>query len=260
MKTTSYKNSFYKLPILDGLEVLEARGYNQSFPLHTHPTFNISLILEQTFTNKLSGKTCHAPVGAIVITNPGEVHATICDTKTGSTFFTFYISPDVLYGLNKKQPVYFDNKLITDKPLFKKLLTIAQHCNVVSFATEQLLLEALKELTINYAVNKVSHKSSSDFFTQRMEENIFEKFSLEKTARKFKLDKYKFIRFFKHETGLTPNNYIIIRRIEKCKELLQTQDDLLDIAIQTGFYDATHLCKHFKKITGITPISYHNAR
>ncbi len=259
MKTGTYKNSFFKLPILDGLELLDARGYNQSFPFHTHPTFNISLILEQTFTNKLADRTCHAPVGAIVITNPGEVHATICDAKTGSTFFTFYISPGVLYDLNKKQPVFFDNKVIIDRDLFNKLLAITPHVNDAVAATEQQLVNTLKELIVKYAANGVTGKTSSNFFTQRMEEDIFEKFSLEKTAGKFKLDKYKFIRFFKQETGLTPNNYVIIRRIEKCKELLQTQDDLLDIAIQTGFYDATHLCKYFKKITGITPLAYHNA-
>ena len=49
------------------------------------------------------------------------------------------------------------------------------------------------------------------------------------------LNKYKFLRLFKQETGLTPNNYIILKRVEKCKELLNTQDDLLDIAIETGF-------------------------
>ena len=98
-----------------------------------------------------------------------------------------------------------------------------------------------------------------DFFIAFLEENDLEKFSLENTASKFGLDKYKFLRLFKQETGLTPNNYIILKRIEKCKELLQTQDDLLDIAIQTGFYDATHLCKYFKKITGITPLAYRYA-
>ena len=82
---------------------------------------------------------------------------------------------------------------------------------------------------------------------------------MEKSAAMFGVDKYKFLRLFKAETGLTPNNYIILKRIEKCKELLKSQNDLLDIAIELGFYDATHLCKHFKKVIGISPFAYKNA-
>jgi AraC-like DNA-binding protein len=96
-------------------------------------------------------------------------------------------------------------------------------------------------------------------FRNFLEEDNLEKFSLEATAGKFGLNKYKFLRLFKNETGLTPNNYIILKRIEKSKILLQTQDDLLGVAIESGFYDATHFGKHFKKVTGVTPAAYRHA-
>jgi AraC-like DNA-binding protein len=114
-------------------------------------------------------------------------------------------------------------------------------------------------LVTKYSANDFSLVKRSSHFQRFLEEETFEKFSLETTASKFGLDKFKFLRLFKYETGLTPNNYIILKRIEKCKQLLQTQNDLLGIAIETGFYDATHLCRHFKRVTGITPLAYHNA-
>ena len=85
------------------------------------------------------------------------------------------------------------------------------------------------------------------------------KFSLEKTAKHFGLDKYKFLRLFKQETGLTPNSFVILKRIEKAKKLMTGNDDLLDIAISSGFYDAAHLCREFRKYTGVTPGTYRNA-
>lgn len=258
MKKAS-NNSYHKLPILDGLELLDAKQHTQDFPFHTHNTFNITLVLDQTFSTKLPDRLLQASAGAIVITNPDEVHATICDNKFGSSFFTFYVSPEVLMHLNKKKPVSFYDKVITDNSLFQQLYVLSRECDNPGNETERKLLAALKQLVTNHANDSVTPDAKSRLFHAFLEENDLEKFSLENTASRFGLDKYKFLRLFKQETGLTPNNYIILKRIEKCKELLRTQDDLLGIAIQTGFYDATHLCKYFKKITGITPLAYRYA-
>ena len=258
MKTAS-NNSYHKLPILDGLELLDAKHHTQDFPFHTHNTFNITLVLDQVFTTKLSDRLLRASTGAIVITNPDEVHATICDNKLGSSFFTFYVSPEVVKYLNKRNPVTFYNKVIHDNVMFQELHDLSRMFYHSQNDMEEKLTLALEHLIKRHANDSSAPDNKRRLFHSFLEENELDKFSLEGTASKFGLDKFKFLRLFKQETGLTPNNYIILKRIEKCKELLKTQDDLLDIAIQTGFYDATHLCKYFKKITGITPLAYRNA-
>jgi AraC-like DNA-binding protein len=252
-------NSYHKLPILDGLELLNANHHTEDFPFHTHNTFNITLVLDQIFSTKLSDRLLHASTGAIVITNPDEVHATICDNKLGSSFFTFYVSPEVLKELNEKRPVTFYDKIINDHFLFQELYALSREYYSSKNEIEKKLLLALRRLVRTHSTDTIIAENKRRLFHTFLEESDLEKFSLENTASKFGLDKFKFLRLFKQETGLTPNNYIILKRIEKCKELLQTQDDLLDIAIQTGFYDATHLCKYFKKITGITPLAYRHA-
>jgi len=253
------KNNYYKLPILDGLELFEAKQHKLNFPFHAHKTFNITLVIEQPFSTKLSNRFLQATAGSIVITNPDEVHATICDNKIGNSFFTFYVSPDVLKKLNNNKLVFFDSKIIFEESLFRKLYTLSQNNYIAEFNFEKELLSILKHLVLRYATDGFTAHQENKLFQKFLEEEAFEKFSLEKTAYRFGLNKYKFLRLFKQETGLTPNNYVILKRVEECKKLLQTQDDLLGIAIQTGFYDATHLCKHFKKITGITPLAYRNA-
>jgi AraC-like DNA-binding protein len=253
------KNSYHKIPILDGLELFNAIHHTSNFPFHTHNSFNITIILEQTFHTKLYNRVLDAPAGTIVVTNPEEVHATICDQYVGSSFFTFYVSPDVLKVLNNNQSVFFENKVINDAVLFRQLFNLSQHFNNSDSGIEKALLKVLRALVTKYSASDYALTKRSIHFQRYLQEETFEKFSLENAARKFGLDKFKFLRLFKYETGLTPNNYIILKRIEKCKQLLQTQNDLLGIAIETGFYDATHLCRHFKKITGITPLAYHHA-
>lgn len=238
--------------------MLDAKNHTQSFPFHTHNTFNITLVIEQIFSTRLLNRSVQAPAGTIVITNPHEVHATDCDHRAGNSFFTLYVSPGVLNQLNNKEQVYFANKVLDDPALFRQLYSFAQRFADKNYNAGNELVPLLRQLVRRHAC-KFSASKKNILFRKFLEEENAEKFSLENTASEFGLDKYKFLRLFKNETGLTPNNYIILKRIEKSKSLLQTQDDLLSIAIQSGFYDATHLCRHFKKITGVTPAAYRNA-
>jgi AraC-like DNA-binding protein len=252
-------SSYHRMPILDGLELLNAKKHIIDFPFHTHNTFNIALVLDQIFTVKLNGKTIQAPVGSLSITNPDEVHSTPCEKKIGNSFYTFYISPEVLKKINKGKDVFFEDKTIYNDSIFKVLYFLSENYKNPNIDFEKILLKVLNSLVKNYAKTEIFKSTEQSLVKKFLEEDVFKKFSLESLSSKFGMDKYKFLRLFKNETGLTPNNFIISQRIEMSKKLLQTEDDLLGIAIEAGFYDTTHLCKHFKRFTGVTPLEYKNA-
>lgn len=59
---------------------------------------------------------------------------------------------------------------------------------------------------------------------------------------------------FSSVEGKTIEQYFIIERIEKVKELLvYDQLSLTEISYQTGFSSVHHLSAQFKKVTGLTP-------
>ncbi|EAT13862.1 helix-turn-helix domain-containing protein [Bermanella marisrubri] len=61
--------------------------------------------------------------------------------------------------------------------------------------------------------------------------------------------------------GMTLEQYFIRLRIEKAKEMLAYgQDTLAEIAFQLGFSSTAHLSGQFKKVTGLTPSHFRNAR
>ena len=90
-------------------------------------------------------------------------------------------------------------------------------------------------------------------------ENLNQKISLEDLARIMDLDKFKFIRFFKKQLGMTPFNYITMLRIEQGKTFLQQGKTLIDAALDAGFYDQSHFSRCFKQIQGLTPSKYRTA-
>jgi AraC-like DNA-binding protein len=66
-------------------------------------------------------------------------------------------------------------------------------------------------------------------------------------------------KLFSEVEGLTIEQYIILQKIEKVKELLVYDElSLTDIAYKLGYSSVAHLSAQFKKITGLTPGFYKN--
>jgi len=257
-------SKFHKLTICDGLEALATRNYNISFPFHFHQTYNISLVYEGTFRTKVNERSLCALPGSILITNPLEIHSNPCEIDEFASFFTFYVSPDFFSQSTDGKKAFFRDNVIYDEVLFARLHQIALQVENETDAEnlEQELNTALHELSFKYAFADKDNSgliNNHSLFEDYLANEDFEKFSLDHSAKQFGIDKFKFLRLFKSQTGLTPNNYVILKRIEKSKEMLFAGHDLLGTAIDLGFYDIPHFSKHFKKFTGIAPSVYSSA-
>jgi AraC family transcriptional regulator len=79
--------------------------------------------------------------------------------------------------------------------------------------------------------------------------------SLEQLAAVAHLSVYHFARQFKAATGLPPHQYVILRRVERARQLLQTGSDfsLAEVAASAGFSDQSQFSHHFKRLVGVTP-------
>ena len=79
--------------------------------------------------------------------------------------------------------------------------------------------------------------------------------SLEQMAAVARLSAYHFARQFKATTGLPPHQFVIARRVERARELLQGGTDLslAEVAADVGFSDQSQFSRHFKRALGVTP-------
>ncbi len=74
------------------------------------------------------------------------------------------------------------------------------------------------------------------------------------------LSEAHFSRAFRRTFGTSPHAFVIRRRVELAAQyMLQTEAPLSDIALQCGFTDQPHLCKHFRQTTGQTPAAWRRA-
>jgi len=215
-------------------------------------------VYDGVFQSKLKDRDVSAAPGSILITNPLEIHANPFESGNTVSFFTFYLSPDFLSHRDNRKGIVFNDSVIDDTLLFNQLHTLAQQikCGANGANYEQKFGETLHLLSSGYGTDNPGEEGA-DY--QLFEEYLAEehlKFSLTEAAKQFGIDKFKFLRIFKSQTGLSPNNYFNLKRIEKSKQMLTEGADLLAVAIDLGFYDVAHFCNQFKKFTGISPIAY----
>lgn len=64
-------------------------------------------------------------------------------------------------------------------------------------------------------------------------------------------------RYFKKQTGYSPMLYVDNKRMEYAKKLLiETDENVGDIVAKVGYIDTSNFIRKFKKLEGITPLSY----
>lgn len=84
-----------------------------------------------------------------------------------------------------------------------------------------------------------------------------EALTLETVAKEVNLNPVYFSNIFKKETNENFVDYLHKCRIEAAKEMLRTQDiPIVNIALETGYYDAKYFSRMFKKYVGIKPSDY----
>jgi AraC family transcriptional regulator len=90
-----------------------------------------------------------------------------------------------------------------------------------------------------------------------VEARLAEPLRLAQLADAVPMSPYHFSRAFKATTGLTVHEFVVRRRIAVAKALLERGELLVaEVARRTGFTDASHLARHFRRRVGMSPARY----
>ncbi|MEH6989578.1 helix-turn-helix transcriptional regulator [Cytobacillus firmus] len=113
-------------------------------------------------------------------------------------------------------------------------------------------LESLGVYASSIEGNSLFYKSLS-----YIEENLYDsELSLDAVAAHIYVSKSHYSRMFQKAIGKGFKQYVIQRRIEKAKMLLDQGCSVTDVCFNIGYTDLTHFSRMFKKIVGENPSQY----
>lgn len=66
----------------------------------------------------------------------------------------------------------------------------------------------------------------------------------------------RFVTVFRRQVGLTPHRFVCRQRVRYARALLADGVPAAQAALEAGFFDQSHLSRHFKSVYGTTPGRY----
>ncbi len=132
----------------------------------------------------------------------------------------------------------FDDEFDEEEALFNWLFSFERHLHSLAYpqADRQEKLEEVRDYTLA---------------------NLTRSFGIEEIAVRAGMSRSHYCHRFKDTTGLTPAAYVNeVRLAEACLQLRRSRAPLKEVAAATGFADANHFCKVFRRHYHLSPGAY----
>ena len=257
-------------PGLSGVvEVLHAHFPSHAYPSHTHDAWTVLIVDEGAVRYDLDRHEHGLAQAQVSLLPPHVPHDGRSVFPGGFRKRVLYLAPDRLggpdlIGAAVDQPEYVD-ALLRHR--------IHQLHRVLSDGREDL--EAQSRLTLieeriqQHLKRQVEGPGGSADVAKRLRDagvagrlrdlldaHVADGLTLENAARIVHAHPAHLVRAFSREFGMPPHRYLTGRRVDLARRYLLDGRPAAEVATLAGFYDQSHLNRHFKKVLGVTPTSF----
>ncbi len=118
------------------------------------------------------------------------------------------------------------------------------------------LLKELSEYMIARELVRYRNKPWAENLEEFIEKHLHEKITTERLAKQVGRSASFVAHHFQTEFGETPRQYILKRRMEEARMLLENGRSVQQTAERLGFYDAFHFSKAFKRFWEVPPSDF----
>ena len=258
---------------LDNFLLFKARYHTFRFTRHSHDDFALGLIEEgvQCFSSR--GRNHTAPKGSLITVNPDEIHDGQSADKNPYGYRLLFIPWETMQQIGlaagpKKSPQYFLSPVTHDQELacrLAQLLNVLEDPLAEGLEVSSLFFSLVRDLLLRHGTAR-GHGGDRNLVPgaiRKVRAYILdmagEDISLDDMANIAGFSRYHFLRTFTASQGISPHAFLLNRRLQLAKAALMDGATIADAAVQSGFFDQSHLSRRFKAAFGITPRQFQKA-
>lgn len=239
---------------------------------HSHDEYQLCLGFSPPNRYRYRGGWHLVPPRSLSVVMPGEVHATVETEDRDATcaYRALYIEPDRLrdvaaeLGCRRPGLPFFADMVLRDQELTAAFHRLHTAFDGPSFrlGRDVGLVSLLATLVGRHTRLRAPAEPPTGppravrIARAYLEDNHAANVSLEDLAGAAGLSPFHLARLFRQEVGLPPHAYQLQVRIARAKRLLLSGMPVSHVAGETGFFDLSHLTRHFKRHLGVTPGHY----
>lgn len=238
---------------------IEARLSGFQFAPHRHDTYAVALTLEGVQCFDYCGSVRHSLPGGVVVIHPDERHDGRPGTSDGFRYRSIHIEPARIQAMLGGNGLPFiaegtstDPRLL--QPVRALLTDYRQPLGDLEFDDALFdLSAALAALAMPRRRTKPIDHGAAERAREYMLEHWNSDVSLACLERASGRDRWKLSRDFRVLFGTSPYRYLLMRRLERAREMLADGCDTADVAAACCFADQSHFTRHFRYAFGVTP-------
>ena len=236
------------------------RGTDFSFPPHMHGSFELIVVTEGEMIVMVDKKAHTVRAGQAALVFPHQVHA--LHTDTHSSHFLCIFSPKLVQAYSKVYSVAVpESNHFTPTPFYvTQLMALAAAPHALAVKGVLYALCAEFDATATYLARSADKKELIDSIFNFVQQNYGGACTLAALSAATTYHYVYLSRYFKSYTGLSFTDYVNRYRVnEACYLLKNTDNAVLQVALDCGFDSLRSFNRNFKRIMGKTPNAYRAA-
>lgn len=238
---------------------IEACFSGVAYAPHRHDTYAIGVTLAGVQSFDYRGEARHSLPGQLVVLHPDELHDGRAGDGEAFRYRTAYIRPAELQEvLGGRTLPFIEGGLSGDARLARAVdALLADYDRPLSLLEYQDALvgiaSALDAASGGVSVIRRANREAAQAARDYIESCLDQTFCLADLERATGHDRWQLSRDFRAMFGSSPYRYLILRRLEKARDLLLLGRSGAEAAADCGFADQSHFGRQFRKTWGLTP-------
>ncbi|MFJ5226243.1 AraC family transcriptional regulator [Streptomyces sp. NPDC088400] len=259
--TPGQEISAWRPPVAGVVEVFHAHFTEHAYPMHIHDAWTLLIVDDGAVRYNLDRHERGTPNDTVSLLPPQVPHNGSPATPYGFRKRVLYLDMTQL-DKNFIAPAV-DGPDLADPVLRRRVgqLHTALAKRGDEFEAESrlaLISQRLREhLRPRLAVGGARpYRGIAQDLRDLLNERLLEGIALEEAARLLHTHPAHLVRAFSGAFGIAPHQYMMSRRVDLARRRLLAGQPPGEVATAVGFYDQSHLTRHFKRVVGIPPGRY----